>query len=793
MMPEIVLEGCAPVPLAAYLKALGVFRLVAEQKDPGARGFWRNESFVLDTVLTQEDLLRFFLEDYRPSPIISPWNAGSGFYYQEGKLNEKDPKTGKKKKTGVRNQPTAATRTVDLISESRSNQRLFAYKQVIQDARSVLTALGYDSAPSENGKRQLVTLLRGHLSDSSLPWFDAAVIMSGNELTFPPLLGSGGNDGNLDFSTNFMQRLIDLLDVETGQPRPGVLSSLQNALFGNAAISVGKGAVGQFAPGAAGGPNATAGFDRDTLINPWDYVLMLEGALMFAASVTRRLQGEGLGALSFPFTVRTTGTGGAGASLTEENDARGEIWLPLWQRSAVFAEITALLSEGRATLDRRSVRDGMDFARAVAALGVNRGVAEFQRVAFLQRSGKSYVAAPVNRVRVRRNPKADLLNDLDREDWLPRFRRYARTKEAPARLQAIARRIDEAIFVLTQERAESVSASAVQRVLMALGEAVAYLASSPKARDSKGANLRPPPPLDRAWFEAANDRLPEFRIAAALAGIGIGMGRREADGPDETAESASAQSDPPVDENGGPTMGDRKQSALSPPFRAHLVPLDEKTWHGRYRKWSDAERLAVWGHGALERNLAAVLDRRLLYAARNDLAGGPFSGQAAADLSSVLAFLHEKTDDAKIAALAKGLAWASPPYLIKNMANQRAPMPLAYALMKPFFVPDCDLGKIGTVPTDMKLRMPSGLVRRLNADDVGAAVALACRAARAAGLPVTFQPATSHGVGLKGPRLLASLMIPIQYRDLERVLERAYPALFEDVPRRDKEKPADAA
>ena len=38
---EIVLAGCAPIPLASYLKALGVFRLVAEQKDECARGRWR--------------------------------------------------------------------------------------------------------------------------------------------------------------------------------------------------------------------------------------------------------------------------------------------------------------------------------------------------------------------------------------------------------------------------------------------------------------------------------------------------------------------------------------------------------------------------------------------------------------------------------------------------------------------------------------------------------------------------------------------------------------------------------
>jgi CRISPR-associated protein Csx17 len=35
---EHVLGGCRPVPLASYLKALGVLRLVSEQADPNAGG-----------------------------------------------------------------------------------------------------------------------------------------------------------------------------------------------------------------------------------------------------------------------------------------------------------------------------------------------------------------------------------------------------------------------------------------------------------------------------------------------------------------------------------------------------------------------------------------------------------------------------------------------------------------------------------------------------------------------------------------------------------------------------------
>ena len=74
------LEGCRPTPLAHYLKALGILRLVAEQADSAARGWWKDDVFHLATTLDQQQLETFFLNDYRPTPILSPWLKGSGFY-----------------------------------------------------------------------------------------------------------------------------------------------------------------------------------------------------------------------------------------------------------------------------------------------------------------------------------------------------------------------------------------------------------------------------------------------------------------------------------------------------------------------------------------------------------------------------------------------------------------------------------------------------------------------------------------------------------------------------------------
>ena len=74
-----VLKGCFPAPLANYLKAPGILRLVGEQADLQARGWWEGETFCLLTKLSKEEL-EALLGSYEPTPLMSPWNKGCGFF-----------------------------------------------------------------------------------------------------------------------------------------------------------------------------------------------------------------------------------------------------------------------------------------------------------------------------------------------------------------------------------------------------------------------------------------------------------------------------------------------------------------------------------------------------------------------------------------------------------------------------------------------------------------------------------------------------------------------------------------
>ncbi|MCA9199797.1 MAG: hypothetical protein KDA87_19790 [Planctomycetales bacterium] len=79
------LAGCRPTPLALYLKALGILRIVAEQADPQCRGWWQDEQFCLMTKLSKKEIEAFFLSGYEPTPCISPWNKGAGFFQENDK------------------------------------------------------------------------------------------------------------------------------------------------------------------------------------------------------------------------------------------------------------------------------------------------------------------------------------------------------------------------------------------------------------------------------------------------------------------------------------------------------------------------------------------------------------------------------------------------------------------------------------------------------------------------------------------------------------------------------------
>jgi len=713
MAAEISLPGCTPTPLASYLKGLAVLRLVAEAGaevggDPDATGFWRNDAFVLCTRLTDVELRNFFLECYRPTPLVAPWNGGSGFY------------------------PKDNTDGISALDNSTAG-RFAPYRQAISAARQVVAGFGLKESPKQEQKADFLQSLRNTAPEALLRWMDAAVILSGDDPRYPPLLGTGGNDGRLDFTNNFMQRLAELIDVSSGFPKGDAGESLDSALFGRRTTTLADRAIGQFSPGAAGGPNATSAFEGEARINTWDFVLMLEGAVLFSASTARKLESGDPAILAAPFTVRSrAGTAGS-ASAVDDEDARGEIWMPLWSTPFSIDELRCLLSEGRAALNGKPTRDGLDFARAVAGLGVDRGIDSFQRYGFLMRSGKAFLATPLNRIKVQRNPDADLISELERRNWLASVQRYARDENAPNAFRSAARQLDTALFALTQHS----SRAALQNVLRHVGRIEAALSLSAKSQEAVRA---PVPRLSQAWaIKAGGERAidsAEFRIAMALAGLRI------------------------VDGNG--------RSLLH--ARTHLAKITEPLNAEGDRKWEPTSSLAVWGAGPLTENLGALLHRRRLEAANNNAEGEALASTAGATCDDIADFVAGTTNDTRIAELLAGLACVDLHRIDAPHSSHEPVLPPAFALLKIFFTSERLLHelKLDWLPEDRLVRLPDEMPARLAADDVETAVKLAWQRLRSFGvkLPGRFPPRV---IGVDGPRWLAALCIPLT-RDETRLL-----------------------
>lgn len=699
------LPGCTPIPLAGYLKALGVLRLVAEQADPEARGYWEDEQFVLETQLDAEGLRRFFLEGYRPTPLLAPWGARSGFYSGSAE--------------------SGARKVLESI-EATEDDRLAFFRQAIDEIRGLLARHGFESKPADDhSKLALMRLCRAELGDKLIQWLDACYTLTAEWRRFPPLLGTGGNEGSGSYLAGFGQLVVECLSERNCD------SALEAALFQGTVPNADSNQVpGQFAPSMAGGANQGPGFSGEVTTNPWDYLMALEGTLLFASASTRRLESQGSGSASFPFTVETTGSGSGAAASVDEEGARAEMWLPLWEAPASYEELLALLGEGRVTLGRRPVRDGLDFARAVAHLGADRGISAFQRYSFIQRFGRNVFAVPLNRITVQRNPAADLVDELDSREsgyWLGRFRSHARN-EGANRVLSLARRLEDAVFELATNRDDP--GPAVRRLLNVLGEIHLYLARSPKAREK----CPPVPSLSSRWLEQADDGSAEMVLAATLAGLH-------------------------ADAGGG-------RWAL--PMRGHLAPEQA----GRYPGWATgdtADHAVTWhAGGAATANLAATLHRRLIQAERAELPDKPLRGARLAPLADVARWLAGGLDEQRLAALLPGLMLVRGGGGVRP-AGREAPLPIAYRLLKPLFSTDEQLRRTGLLLPEASLPLPAGLIRRLEVNDVAEALEQGRRRLWAGGVRLRL-PEVAPGTA-NGRRLLAALLVPVSDGALRSLLD----------------------
>lgn len=455
------IDGCAPAPLAHYLKALGIIRLVAEQADRNARGWWDGDHFKLATKMNHTELDEFFLHKYRPTALISPWNKGSGFYTNKPILSTMEctaaPRFSPIREVIKTSRPhleklLQADKTIRSIkAETKKRGMSRADRKKIRDTAEYKSRLRSAEKEFSRIKDGLIPSLRSKWRGGHREWLDAAIILTGDGVEYPVLLGTGGNDGRLDFTLNFMEMLNRIFDIKDGTPRNLSRAWFAASIWGSSLPqSMIAESVGQYLPGTGGGANNSNSPKSDSVVNPVDFILMLEGAIAFTSHATRRLGSSSSFRIASPFVVSLHGAAYSSASEEDEKQKK-EQWMPLWSRPSTYTELRRLLAEGRAQIGDRAAREPLDLARAIKSMGTARGIRAFQRYGYLERNGQSTLAVPLGTV-ITSDGRSELLSCLDDIDvWLRRLRREVRAKNAPKRLISAERQLANKAFAVVND------------------------------------------------------------------------------------------------------------------------------------------------------------------------------------------------------------------------------------------------------------------------------------------------------------------------------------------------------
>ncbi|WP_063798725.1 type I-U CRISPR-associated protein Csx17 [Nocardia sp. NRRL S-836] len=703
-MNRIALPGCRTEPLGSYLQGLGLWRCLTRLIDPHARAGWESGHLVLTTAAVSDvdELAQRLVAGFEPLPIVSPWNGGSGF--------------------AGNGKSATAERTLQAIRDSHE-PRLAGVRAAVVAADTVVAEgrrRGWGGSKDElwdkARKPDVLTLARNRLPDEALAWLDAAVVLGATgDPVYSRLLGTGGNFGRQDLSATYLHRALAI--VET--PRRDWLHA---ALTGAENVPYERDAVGQFDPGRAGGVQSSPfeKLDDKGFVNPWSWLLTVEGTLLFASAVVRRL-GADTSQAAIPFMVRSSPVGYPSSAAAE--NVMGEMWAPLWNRPAALTEIEQLLGEGMADWCGSAARTGLDFVRAIGALGVDRGITAFVRHVFVERLGQSPLAVPAGRIQVRERPEVMLLAPLD--TWTARLR-----GDSSAAVQTALRELDTAQFALGTGQPH-----AAPRVLVALGRLHETVARSGAARAATGTPLVLPGA--REWLTAAGTGLPELRLAAALA-----SGR------------------------------DKTRPGLT--LRALFIPEETKPRHTR-PQWTDRPSLVSLGAGAIAA-LAAAHRRRARAVPEPDgdidpAVGGvlsTFRYAVRAPLDDVTALATGRVDELLLGDYLKALIlldWSdtagirlpAPPH-VGLLPAVRAPQELR--VIAPFFSADplqLRLREDQPLPAPVPLRPGPDWIPQLEAGRVNAVAQDARHRMRIAGIRCLPGP-PSH---LDGHRVAAALLVPL--------------------------------
>jgi CRISPR-associated protein Csx17 len=359
----------------------------------------------------------------------------------------------------------------------------------------------------------------------------------------------------------------------------------------------------------------------------------------------------------------------------------------------------------------------LDAARAVARLGVARGVDAFTRYAYLERNGQSNLAVSLGRILVEPRPHARLIDDI--APWLDRLHRQARGKHAPARLVHAERRLADAVFgVLTHDETPD-RWQMVLRAMVAIEEI---------QTGGTAVQAGPIPKLNPRWITVANDGSAELRLAVSLGSAAACYYRKDG-------------RNVPVD-----------------PVRHHWLPLENgaRRFQVKDKRLARDSRVVMHGRDPIA-DLTALVERRFIEStmgkteqrrlplqAARDCSASLLAGHVdlardcSASLSDLADLLAGHVDLARVSELARAFMAVDWPqiqqdHLPKPPEHQATPDEAWLAV------------RLAALPWPLDdnhdIRAEPAMIRRLTAGDAQGAVQIALRRLHAVGLRPPMQSA----------------------------------------------------
>jgi len=598
----------------------------------------------------------------------------------------------------------------------------FALAGIDLSAGAVLDYLQAGWRPTEyrrwwKGKQDLARA-RGGAPLSDVRLLDCHVVCRGERKVYNPVLGSGGNVGRRDFEKLALecQRLTKDRQSE---------GWLRFALLDESGIELPDlPSTGTWFVQANKSFNSGLAVAREGQLSPWSYMLALEGALLLAGGVNKRLGSSFRPYGVFPFVSEAP----APSSESELGDATAEFWAPAWTTPARLSEVVLLLRRGLARVGTRAARAPHDFAAAALTAGTQAGVDSFYRFTLRRTtSGSTYEAVTAGIAKVRQKDLAGSGAVIKIADWADKLPRDVATKQT-SRYYGVQAPIERALAALAEAPND---AERWWALLNAAADVQLHVDRNRSMREKRQVLQN----LDESLFKLAwPEPSREIRIARSIASVGAGG------------------------------------------YAVFHNIYGVKPGTGKFA--DERSPSAVWGEGDAYRTLSDVLERRLVDAERstNDRAGGiPLAAKRFCGSDLVDDFASARASAQQVADAVPALSLVSWEVDDPDQGNDTHPaVPSAefqlQALFRPIFTP----GKLTLGPnSDAFISNPArarAVLNAIRAERWQQAVDLADQSYRAVNIRIV------HPLSIEADcdRIAASLLIPMTRKATRRSFRRVW-------------------